>query len=236
MTKRSARRHLAVAGLFGLAVGTAVVGAVVGGLVGTVGLARAGEDLGRLCERDRCSESTGGCQDAGQQETLCNLHDFGCGTIPCGLSWKELATFDRDDAPEIWMAWGPKVIPRLAMLALAEDGSSPQTVQLQALTTLTKIAREWDVQQLRPEFRGDLSRLAVAYTRRPLEQVAPNDRAESLKRGIDIALVLATKLDHPYHRESVQMLEEAATVRARLATLVSDSIVEEIARYAKRAR
>ncbi len=235
MTKRWIGRSLAAAGILGLA----IVGIVLGGLVGTIGSARAGEDFEHLCERDRCSESTGGCRDAGQQETLCNLHDFGCGTIPCDLSWKELATFDRDDAPEIWMAWGPQAIPRLAKLAFAANGSSPPTVQLQALTTLAKIAREWDVRELRPEFRGDLSRVAVAYTRRPLDQVSPNERAESLKRGIDIAMILATELDHPYYRESVRMLEEAATVRARLAadaTSVSDSIVVEITRYAKRAR
>ena len=234
MTTQLARGPLAVAGLIGLA----VVGAALGGFVGTIDSARAGEDPAHACERDRCSWFTGGCRDSGREETLCNHHAFGCGTIPCGLSWSELETFERDDAPELWMAWGPRVIPRLAELALPADGSSPPAVQLQALTTLAQMAREWDVRELQYEFRTDLSRLADAYTRRPLEQIAPGDRAESLMRGIDIAMVLATALDQPHHLESVQMLEEPATVRARLADAVvaSESIVAEIARYARRAR
>lgn len=235
MTMRVQGIHLAGAALF---VSLVAVGAVAGGLVGTIGLVRADEGLRWPCERDRCVERSSTCRDAGLEETQCNLHEFGCGTIPCGLSLDELATFARDDAVEIWMAWGPKVIPRLADLASVEGPGPPQTVHLEALTTLVRMAREWDVQELRPELRRDLSRLAVAYTRRPLEQVAIENRAASLMRGIDLSMALARALDHPYYRDSVRLLEDPDTVRVRLADvrLASDSVVSSITRYAERAR
>ena len=214
------------------------VGASVGGMVGKMDMAEASRESVVACERDRCVERAGECADAGLAETLCNLHAFGCGTVPCGMTFDELARFDRPDAPDLWMAWGPRAIPRLVDLAAVDGDPRSDGVRAKALATLARMASEWNVHELRSSHRRQLSRLAVAYTRRPLDEVVIPERTESLLLGIDLASALARDLDNPYHRQSVRLLMDPDTVRNRLADvrLSSDSAVEAIVRYAGRAR
>ena len=213
-------------------------GAMVGGMVGKAHMAEASREPQGVCERDRCLEDAGACADAGAAETICNLHSFGCGTIPCGMTFDELSKFDRPDAADIWMAWGPRAIPRLADLASPEGDPQPEGVRAKALATLARMASEWDVQELRSAHRSALTRLAVVYTRRPLDQVVIHERTESLLLGIDLASAVGRDLDDPYHRQSVEFLMNPDTVRARLADprLSPDSAVEAIVRYAESVR
>lgn len=232
--RTAGRRALGIAPLLVLG----VVGSVVGGLVAGVNLVTAISRDTSPCERDRCVESSGACVDAQQSFTNCSLHEFGCGTLPCGISVDELVAFERDDASEIWMAWGPKAIELLAPLAAIEGEPTVQGSRVRALSTLATMAQEWDAGKLLPKHRDALLRLAVMYTRRSVERIAPVERAESLMRGIDLSMALSRDLDHPYYRESVRLLENPDTIRARLGDMSrpTDSEIEEVARYAMSAR
>ena len=234
MTLRTiGRRALGSAALLALG----AVGVLGGGLVARVDLVTATGE-GSPCERDRCEESSGACIDAEQALTSCNLHEFGCGTLPCGMSAEELASFEDDNAAEIWMAWGPKAIETLVPLAAVEGERSVEGARMQALETLAAMAQEWDADKLPLRYRDELLRLAVAYTRKSVEGVAPGERAASLMRGIDLSMALSRDLDHPYYRESVRLLENPDTVRARLGDMggLPDSEIQEVARYAVSAR
>lgn len=186
------------------------VGVLAGGsLGGAVGPSHATDELSDGCEYNRCSEGRRGCEYSGEQATDCRLHQFGCGTIPCGLDLETLSMFPTDEATEIWLGFGPAAIIPLATYASNRQAYPHRPA---ALRTLAKMAQEWDVGELDPDLRDTLFEVAVQYTRRPLDHVALERRVASMLRGIDLAVAL----DHPYHDESVRLLEDPDTVRSRL--------------------
>ncbi len=203
------------------------VGAGIGGTLGGV-LASVGADARPpFCEMDRCSTTRlNWCEDAGEEKTNCDLHSFGCGTVPCGEagSFTVLATFPTLESTDIWMAYGDQGGSALAGYALSRE---PYPQRERALETLARMAREWDLERGGYDVEERVSEVAVRFTRRPIEYVAPELRVQVLMRGIDLAVAL----EHPYHDESVRLLAHPDTVRARLGDNSLD--YEAVVAYAR---
>ena len=166
-----------------------------------IALASGHDRINVPCEHDECrGRFVQGCHDAGDRKTNCNLHAFGCGTIPCGTTFATLAKSEDPLGSELWMAFGPvAVVPLTEYL---RDDDYPHRVQ--ALGTLARMAREWDVRRLDRAARNEMLAVAAQHTTRPLDHVEPNQRVATLLRGIDLAAALDTRflkaaVRHPPH-------------------------------------
>ena len=220
-----ARARLAPAGrlvacaLAGVGVGTLVAGSL------TPVDGRNREDA--ACEYDKCGGTINrGCEDSGGQRTNCNLHAFGCGTIPCGTTFATLATFESPRSTELWMAFGPAAVPPLVEHVMDDD--YPHRVEV--LRTLARMAREWDVDKLESGASTAMVAAAARHVAQPLVHVPPEERVATLVSGID----LAAALDDRYLTASVRALENPDSVRARL---VNDELDHQaVVRHARRSR
>ena len=201
-----------------------LLGAQVAGILTPVG----GQDRVDVpCEYDRCGGFfIRGCEDAGNQNTNCYLHAFGCGTIPCGTTFATLATFESPRSSELWMAFGPAAILPLTEYVMDDDYRH----RVEALRTLVGMARDWDVNKLDHAPRRAMEVAAARFTYHPLDHIPPEQRVATLLLGIDLAMALDTR----FLTASVQALRDPDTVRVRL---VDDELDHRaVVRHARRAR